>query len=78
MNLTFWRRKSLHAIVADELYEARRDLLAAERQLDYWLAFRSTLQARVKRLEAIERKQGPTLTDELTPFKGGPGRGKQT
>jgi len=48
----FWRKPDLTVLVALELYQAQRDLLEAEKLLEYATALRTSMAARVARLKS--------------------------
>lgn len=57
-----WRRKTLAEIMAQELAEARRELLAGETAVEFAKSIVSYNHARIKRLEArLEAPKRPVL-----------------
>lgn len=59
--MTFWRRfkfalyldePTAHEVAAKELENTKRELLAAARQREYYVAMEQMLQGRIDRLEA--------------------------
>lgn len=48
---SWWGRRALRDVIADDLYDAQLLLLDAEKSLEDWKAYRDTMAARVARLE---------------------------